>query len=232
MLLSRSPQAGLQVVELTATTVVLIFVAIFAYLGYRRNVRKELLFFLGLLIATWLSLVDSKPLVPIVNRVFRLSLFVLKGGIITDNPLPIWEAVKKRPPLVNADDPDSLLWFNTVVFVALGLLFYWLGNRLGRGGMPDLWAMARGRLEGKKSKKSLNQMTSAFITRLMGTAVGGLNGFLVAMFFIPRYLAATQTLVVIPGTAAWDVLTRNLRYAIVVVCLVFIVRGWQQAKKR
>jgi len=59
-----------------------------------------------------------------------------------------------------------------------------------------------------------------------------LNGFLVAMFVIPRYLAATQTLVVIPGTAAWDVLAHSLRYAIVVVFLVFIVRGWQQAKRR
>lgn len=232
MLLSRSPQEGLQVVELTATTVVLIFVALFAYLGYRRDVRRNLMFFGGLLVATLLCQVNSKPLVPIVNRLARLLLFAVKGGVLADNPLPIWEAVKKRPPLVNVDDPQNMLWFNTVVFVVLGVFSYWLGNRLWRGGAPDILAMARSRLEGKKSKKSVNQMVSAFFTQLTGTVVGGLNGFLVAMFFIPRYLAATKTLVVIPGTAAWDLLTRNLRYAIVVVLLVFIVRGWQQAKKR
>jgi len=232
MLLSRSPQGGLQVVELTATTVILIFVTFFAYLGSRRDVRKELLFFAGLLLGTGLSLVDCKPLVPMTNRLSRLLTFAIKGGAMADDPLPIWEAVKKRPPLVNPADPESLLWFNTAVFAALAVAFYLLGNRLWRGDAPDILAMAMGRLQGKKSKRSLNQMTSALLTQLTSTVVGGLNGFLVAMFFIPRYLAATQTLVVIPGTAAWDVLTRNLRYAIVVVFLVFIVRGWQQAKRR
>ncbi len=233
MLLSRSPQAGLQVVELTATTVVLIFVAIFAYRGYKRDVRKELLFFGGLVLGTLLSLVDSKPLVPHVNRFYRMFLFAIKGGLMSDDPLPVWEAVKQRPPLVNVEDPKNLLWFNTVVFVVLGLLSYWLGNRLWRGSPPDILAMATARLQGKKkSRKSLNQITSALLTQLTSTVIGGLSGFLVAMFFIPRDLASTQTLVVIPGTAAWDVLTQNLRYAIVVMCLVFIVRGWQQTKRR
>ncbi|MCD6555212.1 MAG: hypothetical protein J7M16_14530 [Anaerolineae bacterium] len=228
MLLSRSPQGGLQVVELTATTVVLIFVGFFAYLGSRRDLRKELLFFAGLLLGTLLSLVDCKPLMPIANRVFRLILFAVKGGAMTDDPLPIWEAVKKRPPLVNPADPKSILWFNTGVFVTLAIIFYLLGNRLWRAQPPNILSI----LTMAGSKKSRSQMPRVLLTQLTSTVVGGLNGFLVAMFVIPRYLAATQTLVVIPGTAAWDVLAHSLRYAIVVVFLVFIVRGWQQAKRR
>lgn len=228
MLLSRTPQAGLQVVQLTATTVVLIFVAIFAYLGSRRDVRKELLFFAGLLIGTLLSLVDNKPLVPIANRLYRLILFAIRGGVMTEDPLPIWEAVKARPPLVDLADPESVLFFNTVVFAVVGIAFYFLGNRLWQEELPNILTI----LTMAGSKKSRRQLPNALITQLTSTVVGGLNGFLVAMFVIPRYLATTQTLIVIPGTAAWDILTRNLRYAIVVVFLVFIVRGWQQAKRR
>jgi hypothetical protein len=228
MLLSRSPQAGLQVVELTATTVVLIFVGVFAYLGYRRDVRKELLLFVGLLLGTALSLVDSKPLIPMTNRLFRLILFAARGGAMTDDPLPIWEAVKKRPPLVSVDDPDSILWFNAAVFAALGILSYLLGNRLWREEPPNILSI----LGMAGSKKARGQIPGVLLTQLTSTVVGGLNGFLVAMFVIPRFLAATQTLVVIPGTAALDILTRNLRYIIVVVFLVFIVRGWQNTKQR
>ncbi|MDY7040822.1 MAG: hypothetical protein SVX38_08155 [Chloroflexota bacterium] len=228
MLLSRTSQAGLQVVQLTATTVVLIFVAIFAYLGSRRDVRKELLFFAGLLIGTLLSLVDNKPLVPIANRLYRLILFAIRGGVMTEDPLPIWEAVKARPPLVDLADPESVLFFNTVVFAVVGIAFYFLGNRLWQEELPNILTI----LTMAGSKKSRRQLPNALITQLTSTVVGGLNGFLVAMFVIPRYLATTQTLIVIPGTAAWDILTRNLRYAIVVVFLVFIVRGWQQAKRR
>jgi hypothetical protein len=228
MLLSRTPQGGLQVVELTATTVILIFVAFFAYFGSRRDVRKELLFFAGLLLGTGLSLVDCKPLIPITNRLSRLLLFAIKGGAMADDPLPIWEAVKKQPPLVNPADPESLLWFNTAVFAALAVAFYLLGNRLWRQEPPNILNI----LAMAGSKKSRSQMPTVLLTQLTSTVVGGLNGFLVAMFVIPRYLAATQTLVIIPGTAAWDMLTRNLRYIIVVVFLVFIVRGWQQTKRR
>jgi hypothetical protein len=228
MLLSRSLQGKTQVVELTATMVVLIFVAFFAYLGSKRDVRKELLFFAGLLLGTVLSLVDSRPLVPITNRFFRLFLFATKGGVMTDDPLPIWEEVKGRPPLVNPADDASLLWFNTVVFAALVIAFYLLGNLLWHGQTPSILSI----LAMAGSKKSRDQLTGALLTQLTSTAIGGLSGFLVAMFVIPRYLAATETLVVIPGTAAWDVVTRNLRYAIVVVFLVFIVRGWQQTKRR
>lgn len=166
---------------------------LFAYIGFRRGVNRELFsaagVVLGMLIADGLapSLVDQ------VNRGFKLVRFALGGGIGGADPSTAWQAAKGQPDLVRTGEDIQKL--SLVVFAFVVTLVYLLSGRVVRApGSPAL--------------------------RLLGGVAGAINGFLVAYYLVPMLFTGTQAVISMPGTELTTFLTDAQTLAL--IALVFV----------
>ncbi len=128
---------------------------VFAWIGFHRGVRAEL-GTLALILGSRL-LIERKGdwLVFVLNNLYRAILFVLKGGLTTEDPSPIFASLRQVRPLISREATPTFL---LVLFVLIIIVAYTLLGRL---------RLFRG------------------ASSLLGALLGMINGYLVTFFFLP-----------------------------------------------
>lgn len=208
-----------------ALIVVLLVVLFFALMGYGHGWRREVYRTIAIIIATIVLTYFEAELVALANRFWRFFLFAIRGGLLADDPSAVFARVRREPLLINT--PVERVAFNLVVFTILILVAAWFARR-------------QVKIQGEKAGTvgSFIFMTSGKLRpreRLLGAALGAVNGYLVANFVLPRvFQAAPTTTVVIPNTAVTGLLQVNFIPVIVVlvaVILAIAVLGVSSAAK-
>lgn len=163
--------------EIAITFIIYLF--FFAWLGYRRGFRAELLVFLFAL-GGWLGLqVFGDAVVQIANLGGKFVSFILSGGLGADSDAA-FDALKAAPDIITADNREAFLF---MVWVVLVVFAYIIGsvmasNSRRRGGSNPL---APGAIFFSLPPD----------VRMRGWAVllGIANGLVYASVFLPRLVA-------------------------------------------
>lgn len=187
---------------------------VFAIIGFGRGVRRELLItFAILLVLVVLSWFEA-PLVAMVNRLWRLVLFALLGGLTADNPGELFnERVRNRPPLIDTADTGDMFWFR-LVFTALVLGFaYWLGRRVKVLATTPFRVVELFRVP-------------TLLGRIVGAAAGAINGFLLVALIAPRIGMGTRQILVVPSQAITQMQDYWAFAAALALIAVIIIAGW------
>lgn len=145
---------------------------LFAFVGFRRGVNRELLSMVGIGLGMLLATVLAPGLGPQVNRFYRLARFSLGGGLTADDPTAAWQKARELPNFVRTPADEQFL--SVVVFAVIALLFY-------------LWGQGRA--------ATAHSLTS----RVLGLLAGGINGFLVAYFLFPLIFPEPRAVITVPS---------------------------------
>jgi hypothetical protein len=181
-------------------TLLVITLALFAFLGLRRGVNRELLFMAGIALAIFVADPLASALQPQVNRFYKLGHFALGGGLVGEDPTAAWRNVRDLPDLIRSPGDAQLLLL--IVFVLIALIFYLWGQH----GMPT---------------------PGAIMPKVLGLLAGGINGFLIAYFLFPLLFPQPATTITLPSTELNATLssTRTLAWVAVFFVLVLIAFG-------
>jgi len=182
-----------------------VFLVVFAYLGLRRGVSRELTLTLGIVLGILISPSMAIGFTPWVNRFYRLGRFALSGGLFSDNPAAAWQATSAVGELVKS--PRDQQVFTVVLFFAIVLLFF----LIGRARIP---------------------VGKTVMLRVLGALTGAINGFLVAYYLSPYLLNVYETTVVVPSQELRKTLTAadNIALAVWVFIAVVIAFGLYNAR--
>jgi hypothetical protein len=236
-LLAGPAGSGGTVVVLTVQVVLLVVALIFGLDGLRRGAQRELLLTIGIVFAS--VLVQSKVgydwLVFWANRMYKLVLFVLGGGMGASDPSAAWAKVRALPDLFNT--AQKQLYLTLIFFVIIVLLAYLGGRTLrvkeklrieGEGTSPGGRALPRNStMSGCLFVLVSTPSSLPFFNRLLGLVIGAINGYLVMRFWLPRLLPTTKTVVVIPSGSVADFLSTNINYAFIAIVAVLVFLAWQ-----
>jgi uncharacterized membrane protein required for colicin V production len=170
--------------------------ALFAYMGLRRGVNRELLSTLGIVLGILSSRRLANAFTPWVNRFYRLGRFALSGGLFSDNPAAAWQAASNMPDLIRSPLEQQL--FILITFFTIVLVFYLIGRR--RIPLPK-----------------------TLMLKVLGLVAGAINGFLVAYFLSPYLLSFPVTTVVLPSQELRKTLTASDNMALVLFVFVAIM---------
>ena len=201
---SEIESSGGRMIALDYKLIVPIVVLFFAYLGCRRGISKELLSLVGVLVATALAKGQTAFLSGWVNRLYRIGMFAVKGGLSASDPGKVMAEISKLAPPISTPEQEKLLV--VVSFVVLLAVFYLLGE--DKVGQPQ-----------------------DLMQRVLGLFVGGLNGFLIGRFLFPRLFPGEKTHITILSKQVSQYLDseKALTWAVVVFCLIMIIYGVQSS---
>lgn len=201
-----------ETVQLMPLEVVALFAVVFIVFGFVRGVRAEAWITTFILLTFVVLETFGDTLTTWANRVYRLSRFALAGGIIAENPVDIWQEFANAPPLIETGSEQVL--FRLSVLLAL----YLLGTIIGR-------LTVKRTLEpvGLRLVRKLPDLGE----RLLGALLGGVNGFLIAFFVLPRVLPADkETVIVLPKTTVvTDYMNENIVNVGFVVIVIVVLLG-------
>jgi hypothetical protein len=192
------------VIDLDQLYLIIGFIVLFGLMGLRRGVFRELLTLLGVFLAIVVGKWGTSFLEPWVNRFYKLIMFALKGGLITDDPSSVLAEMGVLTPLVTTDSDRLIL--GTVVFALVILAFYLLGEYV------------------IDPPKKISQ-------RLAGVILAGVNGYFIAYFLVPRHLPTPQTTIRFSTSGMIDLLARNLIIVVLIFVIILIVLGLQMSTK-
>lgn len=180
--------------------------------GWRQGLRRALFITFAIIIAWVLTAWYEPQIVALVNRLYRLMLFALTGGILAENP---GEAYGKVAGVTLISTPTSLWVFRLALFGIILWLGWWLGRRrpteVGR-----FTAVVR--------------RPPDLLRHLAGGIAGAINGYLLLYFLIPRFLPGVQAVMIVPTFATTLLQQQWLPLMVVVLVAVFIIAGWAQAR--
>jgi uncharacterized membrane protein required for colicin V production len=173
-----------------------ITLALFAYMGFRRGVNRELLSMVGIGLGMMVSGSAGPVVAPLVNRLYRVGRFALSGGLFAGDPTTAWASANSLPSIVNT--PEAVQSVSLLVFVAVALAFYLLGQRAVPGG------------------KSLP-------LRVLGLLAGGINGFLASYYLFPLVFSRPRAIIMVPGEQVKSTLNEPQNIALVAVFFVVVL---------
>jgi uncharacterized membrane protein required for colicin V production len=180
------------------------FIVLFGLMGLRRGISRELLTLVGVFLATAVGEWGAPFLKPWVNRYYKLVMFSLKGGLVTENPASVLAEIEGlKLPVTTAHD---LLILGTAAFGLVVLAFYLLGEFV------------------IKPPKKASQ-------RLLGLVLAGMNGYFIAYFLVPRHLPTPQTTIRFSTSGMMDLLSQNLIKVVLALVLVLIFLGLQMSTR-
>jgi uncharacterized membrane protein required for colicin V production len=215
-LLAQPVGNGGTVVNLTTQVVMLAVVIVFGFIGFRRGAQREFLVTVAILFAGVLVQVGHNLLLFWANRMYKLMLFVLGGGLGASDPSAAWAKIRALPDLINT--AQQQLYLTLGAFVAIVLLAYLLGELIFRQKLKPVpvWALP-----------AVFVPTSPhFFARFLGLILGAVNGYLVVRFLLPRLFPEAKTVVVVPSGPVADFLGRNINYVFIAIVVVLVLWGW------
>lgn len=171
-----------------------VMLLVFAVIGFRRGVNRELLMIVGVVISMLMSEKVAGTLKGTINQFYKLGRMMLMGGLA--NPAAAWEKAQNTPPLVSTDMHLKLL--GIVVFVGMVLFFYWWGQN--RFPPPATWPL-----------------------RALGLLAGAINGFLIVYYMFPILFPGPQTVITLPNAQVRNALVDSQSIARVVAFFVIIL---------
>lgn len=200
------------VVQFTDYGLVAAAVIVGFLVGWRQGLRRALWVTAAIIVA-WVLIAWFEPqVVALVNRLYRLTVFALTGGILAENP---GEAYAKVANLTLISSPASLWIFRLTLF---GLIL-WFGWWLGRRRPAEV-----GRFT------TVVRRPHELFRHIMGGVAGAINAYLLLYFLIPRFMPGVQTVMVVPTFATTLLQQQWLPIMVVVLIGVFIVAGWAMAR--
>lgn len=191
-------------IDLNQLYLIIGLVVLFGLMGLRRGVFRELLSLFGVFLATVVGKWGAPFLEPWVNRLSKLMMFALKGGLAADDPARVLAEMGDVKPLISTDSDRLIL--GSVAFVLIVLAFYILGE-------------------------SVIDPPKAIYQRLSGIILAGVNGYFIAYFLAPRHLPTPRTTIRFSTEGLLDLLTQNLVKVVLAFVLVLIVLGLQMSTR-
>lgn len=173
-----------------------IVLAIFAFLGLKRGVNRELLSMIGVGLGILLADGLAHALQGWINRFYKLGRFALAGGLTADDPTQAWQQIEKLPALVST--PEDLRFLGILIFLILTLVVYLLGQRF---------------IAAPKTA----------MAQFLGLLAGGINGFLVAYYLFPLVLAPSKAVINLPSSEVKATLGSSRTIAMVVVLVIVVL---------
>jgi len=142
---------------------------------------------------------------PWVNRFYKLLMFARYGGLATDDLTGVMEKVRNVQPLVNT--PEDVVRLGRV----LVLLIIAAGYRLGEWkvkGPADRWA------------------------RLLGAAMGAINGYVLIQVLLPRFWTAQFAVIVVPTASVLQMFHGQVAAVLVVAFAVLTLYALRLARRK
>jgi hypothetical protein len=167
---------------------------IFALIGFRRGVNREILALLGILIAIVISSTLSETVQPQVNRLYRYGRAGINIMLGADDPGAEFTKAREAPDLVAKEDLPKL---HLAIFGLVTLFFYVLGEVR----MPA---------------------PKAIVPRVLGLFVGAVNGFAIASYLLPIVFVKDMS-VNVPAIEAQKLLSEGETVAQVLFFFVFVL---------
>lgn len=194
-----------QPVRLDQLTIAFAVVVLFGVIGYHRGILRELVAAPAILIAPVVGPWLGTVLRPWVNRFYKLFVFARFGGLATDDLAAVMERVKTVPPLVCTQ--DDVVRLGVVLFMSIIAGGYFLGQwRVG--GPADRWA------------------------RILGAAMGALNGFMLVQVVLPRFWSAQFAVIIVPTASVLQLFHGQVAFALVVAFVVLVVYALRLARRK
>ena len=215
-LLAGTVANGGTVVQLTTQVVLLAVVIVFGFIGFSRGAQREFLVTVAVLLAGVLVQVGHAWLLFWANRMYKLVLFVLRGGLGASDPSAAWAKIRALPDLIVT--AQQQLYLTLAVFAAIVLLAYLLGELSFRHKLKPVpvWALPVVFLP----------TSPHFFGRFLGLILGAVNGYLIIRFLLPRLFPTAKTVVVVPSGSVADFLGNNINYIFIIIVAVLILWGW------
>ncbi|MBN1402047.1 MAG: CvpA family protein [Anaerolineae bacterium] len=170
------------------------FLGVFALIGGRRGVHREVLALMGILLAIVVSSTLAEAVQPQVNRLYRYGRAGINIVLGADDPGAEFVKASEAPDLVAADDLPKL---HLAVFGLITLFFYVLGEV---------------RMAAPK----------AIVPRVLGLFVGAVNGYAIASYLLP-ILFVKNVSVKVPAIEAQRLLSEGETVAQVLFFFVFVL---------
>ena len=187
--------------------------ALFGLIGFLRGVAREIITTIGIIIAYAALKWGELSLISWTNKLFRIAMFVLRGGMAADDPTGAWGQVSSLT-LVKTDG-DKLI-FKLFVFTLAVILAYIVGNKRLSGKVvpfgplvifPDL----------------------PLLSRSLGLVSGLIEGYLVAYFVLPEIFPKTKTVISLPTGDTVSFLGKYIPFVFVGFVAILIAFGLRSA---
>jgi hypothetical protein len=202
----------------TAQTVILIVAAYFAWRGWVRGWDRERRLLVWLLIGLAVVNLGGGFLIRRINGFYIAFRILAQSGFDVQAAFQVAaEQFSKIPPLI----PEK---WETLALVLIFLAFAWWGNR--SPGQPSQGQQATG--IGQITGRILD-LPGEVLRRLPGVVLGGVNGFILAYYIVPRVFRVDttpveKTIVAVPIAPALELLQQNLVNVVVAVIVAALLR--------
>ena len=196
-----------QEVRLDQLTLAAAIILVFAFIGYRRGILRELVaapaILLAPIVGPWLGVV----LTPWVKRFYKLFLFARYGGLATDDFGPVMEKVRQAPPIIKSDAD----------IVRLGLICFLVIIGLG-------YALGEWRIKRPDPKDAA--------ARLLGAVMGGINGYMLFRAVLPKVWSAEFAQIIVPTGSVLQLFNAQTAVALVLAFIALVAFGLNLAQKK
>jgi uncharacterized membrane protein required for colicin V production len=194
-----------QSIRLDQITIAVVVVFLFGLVGYQRGVLRELVAAPAILIAPFLGPWLGAVLKPWVNRFYKLLMFARYGGLATDDLTGVMEKVRNVQPLVNT--PEDVVRLGSVLFLLIIAAGYLIGEWKVKG-PADRWA------------------------RLLGAAMGAINGYVLIQVLLPRFWTAQFAVIVVPTASVLQMFHGQVAAVLVVAFAVLTLYALRLARRK
>lgn len=184
-----------------------LLLGLFALLGFRRGVHRELITLIGMGLGMLAANALAGPMIPSVNRLYRMVRFALSGGLSAPDPTVAWSQAQTAPDLIRTAAQQQTL--GLLVFLFVVTLF-----------------VIGGQIWGAKPR--------SLLLRVLGALMGLINGYLVARFLTPVLFATPRAVIALPSGEVQARLsdTETLAFVILFFVGVIITLGLYSASGR
>ena len=183
-------------VELSREGLLLVggLLGLFAILGYRRGINRELLALVGIVAAILVASQMGAMARPIINRFYKLGKLAIVVALGADDLGAEYAKINSQPVLFSESNQDVL---DLLIVIGLVCITYVASNVMAKG-------------------------PQAFFQRMLGLFMGGLNGYLVAIYLVPKAFPKNVT-VTVPSVEVQKMLGDSTTVARVLFFFVLVV---------
>ena len=187
--------------------------AVFGLIGFLRGVAREIITTIGIIIAYAALKWGELSLIGWANKLFRIAMFVLRGGLAADDPTVAWGQVSGLS-LVETD--GEKLIFKLFVFTLAVIWAYVVGNKRLSGKTVPFGPLAI-------------YPDLPLLSRSLGLVSGLIEGYLIAYFVFPEIFPKTETVISVPTGTTVEFLGEYIPFVFVGFVAILIAFGLRSA---
>jgi uncharacterized membrane protein required for colicin V production len=182
-----------------SNTLILGFVVgVFAVIGWRRGVSRELFTVIVIVFAMLFAHYIAPDLRAPINKLFKLVGFVFSGGIASDDLSGSWAKFRSAPDLV----PQNKAALLSVAAFMLLVAFAYAVGQMRRAGADGL------------------------MTKVLGLLTGAVNGFLIVWYLFPIVFTGPETTIKLSSQALKKELVQPATIARMAFFFLLVLIAW------